>query len=391
MSLLAEEVRSVRDSLGKYDILEHTKGAWRVGYISLDEEGNERTQSTAGHFHFDTPTWYGLSVVSEIYAVVNLGLNQDESTINPDFLDKNGKSFALFSELYLNAQWQNIRLKLGRQSLDTPHADSDDIRLMPNYFEAYTLENTDLENMTIGLGYIRKMAGWENGVDSATFVPISETLESAEEMNGVYFASIAYEGLEAMSLSLWYYLYDDIASVVYVEADYELKALDLLSLVLGVQYDYTQESGKALLGRQNARTYGLSIEGDLESLGLSFLGAYNEEKGEGAMALSLGGGAFFTSMEDQTLDAIGEAGRAWVAGISYDFHHLGLDDFSMGMAYGDFKFTENLAYHVREIDTIFEYNKEDNIIITASFASIKHLSKDKEDYEQFRLIAHYHF
>ncbi len=49
-------------------------------------------------------------------------------------------------------------MTVGRQVIDTPFADSDDIGMMPNRFEAYTLRNSDLENTTLTVTHIVKMA-----------------------------------------------------------------------------------------------------------------------------------------------------------------------------------------------------------------------------------------
>ena len=158
------------------------------------------------------------------------------------------------------------------------------------------------------------MAGWENGVNAQQFVNVGETLET-EQIKGVSYASASYDGIKDLSLSLWYYNYNDIANVIYAEAGYTYTFTKETTLTLGLQYDSSKETDAALLGKQDANTFGLSMELASEEIGVHILAAYNQDNGEtGAMGLSLGGGAFFTSMEDQTLDAIGAAGKAWMVG-----------------------------------------------------------------------------
>ena len=393
------EVRSVRNILGEYDLMEHTKGQLRAGYITFSEDGASRTSAYAlgGHYHFNTKRWNGLMVGAEAYTVLNLGINQNPLNVNGDFFDENGKSFILLSQAYLDGKWGNTEIKLGRQILDTPHADSDDIRMIPNYFEAYTVTNTDIDDLTLTAGLINRMAGWENGVDSKKFVKVGETL-GTDDINGIYYASASYDGIKDLSLSLWIYNYQDIANILYAEAGYSYALAKETSLTFGLQYDGSQETGASLLGKQEANTYGVSMELASESMGVHILAAYNQDSGEtGAMGLSLGGGPFFTSMEDQTLDAIGMAGSAWIIGAGYHFETIGIDGLNAGIAYGNFKAKDSSMYESKEIDIVIDYSLDEKFSLTAAYASVQFdeglddNGDPLQDYDQFRLIANYNF
>ncbi len=387
------EVQSVRGILGDYDLLEHTQGQLRAGYIGFAENTLARTDGFAlgGHYHLNTKEYYGLKIGAEVYTVLNLALNQKSINENSDFFDKNNKGFILLSQAYLSGKWANTEIKLGRQTLNTPHADSDDIRMMPNYFEAYTITNTDIDNLTLTAGMIDKMAGWENGIDSPKFVDVGETL-GVHTIDGIYYASASYEGIKNLSVALWYYHYSDIANVLYAEAGYSIALTSTNSLTLGLQYDQSQESGSALLGKQDAQTFGVNLEAKFDTLGITLLAAYNQDNSDtGAMPLSLGGGALFTSMEDQTLDAMGTHGSAWVVGAGYNFKNLALDNLIFGIAYGNFEAKDNSVYKSTEIDAILEYNFNEKFSFTAALALVDFKVKSMNDYEQFRIITNYNF
>ena len=400
------KIKTVRGVMGGYDLMEHTKGQLRAGYITFSDDAASRTSSysLAGHYHFNTKRWNGLMVGAEAYTVVNMGINQNPLNINGDFFDENGKSFILISQAYLDGKWGNTEIKLGRQTLDTPHADSDDIRMMPNYFEAYNITNTDIDDLTLTAGFINRMAGWENAVNAQQFVNVGETIASnfddknAISSNGVSYASASYDGIKDLSLSLWYYNYDDIANVIYLEAGYNYAFNKNTNFTLGLQYDASQETGSELIGKQDANTYGISAELTMEDLGIHILAAYNQDSGEtGAMGLSLGGGAFFTSMEDQTLDAIGTAGRAWMIGTGYHFSAIGIEDLNAGIAYGNFQADNASMYESNEVDVVIEYSFNDKLSMTAAYASVKFdagvddNNNPLTDYDQFRVIAQYNF
>ncbi len=387
-------VQSVRSILSGYDPLEHTKGQIRAGYINFSEEGipNTTAYALAGHFHFNTQRWNGLMMGVEAYTVLNLGNQQNNISLNNDFFDVNGKSFILLSEAYLDGKWGNTEIKLGRQSLDTPHADSDDIRMIPNYFEVYRITNTDVDDVTLSAGFIHRMAGWENGVDSSKFVQVAETLGIDQKMDVIYYAAATYEGIKDLSLSLWYYNYNDIANVIYAEAGYSHQLSKSVSLILGLQYDGSQETGAELLGKQDAQTYGISVETNFTEIGVTVLAAYNQDNGDtGGMGLSLGGGPFFTSMEDQTLDIMETAGSAWIIGAGYDFGKQGIDNLTFGVAYGSFKADDSSLYESREIDSVLEYTFNDKITAFAAYAIVDFKVNGMKDYDQFRVIANYNF
>ncbi len=389
------EIKSVRGILGAFDQIEHTKLQIRAGYINLDSsnEINTNAFSIGGHAHFNTKRWQGIKLGTSLYTVQDLGLqNDDPLRINSDFFDANKESFSLLAEAYIDAKWHKSKIKLGRQILDSPHADSDDIRMIPNYFNAYRIRNNNIEDLTLHAGLIEKMAGWENGIDSSKFIDISQVLGLTEDTDGVYFVAGVYEGIENLSLSLWHYYYDEIASIWYAEAGYNYALSETLSLGLGLQYDTSSQSAKELLGEQNSNTFGMSIELSFEELGLSTLLAYNYEDDEsGASALSLGGGTLFTSMEDQTLDAMEASGSAWVLGLGYNFEKLGIDNLLFGVAYGVFEAKDSALYETSEIDAVVEYSISDKLSLSIAYASIDDKTQNNNDYNQLRIVSTYNF
>ncbi len=389
------EIKSVRGILGEFDQIEHTKLQIRAGYINLDsnKEINTNAFSIGGHAHFNTKRWQGIKLGTSLYTVQDLGLqNSDPLRVNPDFFDIDKESFSLLAEAYIDAKWHKSKIKLGRQILDSPHADSDDIRMIPNYFNAYRIRNNDIENLTLHAGLIDKMAGWENGIDSSKFVDISQVLGLEEDTDGVYFIAGVYEGVENLSLSLWHYYYDEIATVSYAEAGYNYNINQSLTLGLGLQYNTSTQGGKELLGEQNSNTFGLSVELDFKELGVTTLMAYNYEDDEsGATTLSLGGGSFFTSMEDQTLDTMESSGTAWILGVAYNFEKLDINNLLFGIAYGSFEAKDSSLYHTTEVDAVVEYSISDKLSLSVAYASIDDKTQNNNDYNQFRIVTNYNF
>jgi len=274
--------------------------------------------------------------------------------------------------------------------LETPHADSDDIRMMPNYFMAYTITNRDIENLTLNGGKIEQMAGWENGIDASKFVNAGRSLGSNEDIEGIYYASALYSGAEDSVLQAWYYNMADISNLFYIEAAREFFTRSS-HIVAGLQLDRAVGDGRELLGKIDSFTWGASLQVNFKRLDLAATAAYNKEEGSGGAFGSLGGGPFFTSLEDQTMDAVGTKGRAWVAGLSHDFSGSGAEGLSVEAFYGSFKANKSALYDTTETDLTLTYEISDRLTVTAAYALIDDKTVSDNDYSQFRVVAKYGF
>ena len=388
-------VKTVREILGEVQPLEHTEAQLRMGYIDLNMKGDSTDPDSSafavgGHVHLDSKRWKGIMVGAEAYVVADPGFNSDDpDKVNGDFFDDGKDGFATLSQAFIDGAWGHTEVKIGRQMIDTPHADSDDLRMMPNYFMAYMLTNRDIEGLTLTLGQIDQMAGWENGIDAKKFVSVEKVLGADEKTDGIWLASAAYEGFENLSLQAWYYRMSDIADVIYLEAGYELPT-DIATFTFGAQYDTAKESGNELLGKIDSATWGVSVEAGFEN-GLTLLAAYNADDGDTGAFGSLGGGPFFTSLEDQTLDAVGQKGDAWIAGAGYDFSALGLEGLKVGAVYGAFEADKSEEYETDEIDIAAEYAIGVRLTATLAYAIVDDKTDANEDYDQFRVILNYNF
>ncbi len=376
-----------------FDLKEHTEAQIRAGYIMQNNKGglneeDSKAFALGGHLGIKSERIKGFLLEAEFYTVRSLGLNNsDPQKINPDFFDADKSGFTVLSKAYIDYTYKNTKIKIGRQLIDTPHADSDDIRMMPNYFNAYMLINKDIPNVTLTLGKIDKMAGWENGTNPSKFTKISDILGIEEDTEGIYLASAIYEK-ENFNFQIWYYDLDKIANVFYLESGYKI-ALNPIDLSVSLQYDKAQDRKEALLGKVDSSTWGAALQIDYKNI--SLMGAYNKDSGDTGPFQSdtFGGGAFFTSLEDQTIDGMGEKGEAWVLGAMSS-----MDDFvkglSLGAIYGEFQAREKTNYNTSELDIIAEYSYK-NISLSGVYAKIDDKTVLNEDYDIFRIIVNYDF
>ena len=70
-------------------------------------------------------------------------------------LSSTQKKYTDVTELYINYKNSGLNIRVGRQIINTPLADSDDIRMVPNTFEAY-IATYELNNFTFTTGNLQR-------------------------------------------------------------------------------------------------------------------------------------------------------------------------------------------------------------------------------------------
>jgi len=171
---------------------EGVSGNLRAGYISSEDGAGIRTKSSAigGKFGYVSPQWNGLTAGATVYATEEIGKDDEGS-----FFGADGDGYAILGEAYLQATLGDTSIIGGRFELDTPYADTDDIRMVPNTFQGAILTNTSLADTTIHVGHLTKWAG----VDTDE----PEEFRHLNDDDGVHLIGAIYEGIESVSLQAW--------------------------------------------------------------------------------------------------------------------------------------------------------------------------------------------
>ena len=113
-------------------------GQIRTGYIydDMKNENSPINYATAlgGQLKYETASLYGVSLGAAFYTSHRITfLSGDDEKYNNEL--SGDTHYDLLAEAYMNYQYDSFNLRVGRQLIDTPYADSDDIRMTPNTFE----------------------------------------------------------------------------------------------------------------------------------------------------------------------------------------------------------------------------------------------------------------
>ncbi len=300
---------------------------------------------------------------------------------NPELSSSEG-AYTELTEVYVNYKNSGLNIRLGRQLLDTPLADSDDIRMVPNTFEAY-VASYDISDFTLMAGNIQSWQGADTGLDDG-WVNTGDS--------GVSFGGVAYSNI--LETSAWYYDISkegEATNALYLDLGVDYAFSDDLTLYASMQYLSEKEVDNSGV---EADIYGVLVEGVAYGIGVNI--AYNKSSAkDGKRSFSgIGGGTMYTSMDTMIIDEITQDrdADALVLGLVYS-----LSDWNFLYAHGTFKGDANSAgvkAHIVEQDIGFEYSVNDEFVLAAIYVMQEDLEnsvKGENDWNRAQLMVKYDF
>ena len=354
-------------------------GQIRLIYGSHNYKNSTDTYATAlgGILKYELAEFNGFNAGVAFYTSQDLGFATGDGAKHNAELSSSDGSYADLSEAYINYRYQDLNLRAGRQTLDTPLADSDDIRMIQNTFEAY-MASYDYNGFNFLGGYINS---WE-GIDQ----DLDDGWKTAGE-DGVYLGGVSYSDM--YEFTAYYYNFAKIFNAFYIDGGIQYPISNNYTIHAVLQYLNESELDNSNV---DATIYGGLVE--FVAYGVGFNIAYNKADKSKKSFSGTGGGKLFTSMDTMIIDeiAIDREAYAVVGGISYSYKN-----FNFLYAYGSFKGDENSAgikENIVEQDIGCEYhvNKE------FSLAAIYAMSDDKEysqttdyDWRRIQIMLNYNF
>ena len=379
--LYAEEVQT-----GNIFADGNVSGQIRAVYADYDqkeEATNKDRFGTAigGFLKFETASLEGLNAAVAFTTSQDVGFatGDKETNENNNELSSSAGNYTQLSQAYINYAYDTFNFRAGRQTIDTPLADSDDIRMIANTFEA-TIATYTFSDFTFTAGNLQQWQGFDAGLDDA-WVNTGE--------DGTWFGGITYGG--AVNVNAWAYNITKLVNASYIDGEFSYELTDEVSFLAALQYLHESELENSGV---EAQIYGAKAE--LSLYGIGFNLAYNKaEKKEGKESFSgFGGGALFTSMDMMILDEIASdrEASATLGGVSY-----ALGDVNFFYFYGDFIGEADGAgdkAHRVEQNIGFEYTANEAFFAALMYA----LQEDKEaaahnenDWSRLQVTLNYNF
>lgn len=365
-------------------------GDIRAVYVDQDNEIAEDTYTTAigGILKYETAAWNDIKLGAGAYVSEKLGFASGSGDkLNYDVLSSKNGSYAYVGEAYIDYSTNDFSLRIGRQLIDTPFADTDDIRMHPNTFESVIASYGAIEKTTLVGGYITRWAGYDSGED------ISEFKKLSEGSNGAVVIGLTNESIENLAIQGWYYGADKVADIYYADAAYAVPFNETVGLEVSAQYALFSED-KNTAGTDGT-VYGLGASLNVGPMSIG--AAYNRGSNDEGKTLSngFGGGPFMTSMEEWTIDGMEDV-KAYQVSAAIDMAGAGIEGLSLTALYGSFKSAPSNT-EVREIDVIATYEINERLGIDMSYATIDDRNNNTGDggtnggYSRFLARMSYNF
>ncbi len=344
-------------------------GYLRVGYQRHDSEND---LSLGGKLHFETEDIDGTSAGVALYST-NAFLGKNDSR-GLTFFDSKHKAYSILGEAYIKGVLGNSTLILGRQALDTPFADGDDVGMIPNLFEAYTFINSDIPNTTIIASWLSK----GSGIDFDE----PEKFARLNEDNGVQVIGVNYEAMNNTSLSSWFYNLKDEAKLSFIQLDY---GFDMDNLVTNMALQYSIEDFE---NREDATIMGASLSVSDTQKGFTVIGAYNKSS-DAEATNGFGGGPFFTNSEHLTLPDAGADGEILFYAIEWDLGFVGVDGLSIFVSKADLSDGED--HEGDEVDIVVHYDVNKRLSLDIIHSQIDNSDISGDKFDNTRAFINYTF
>jgi len=361
-------------------------GQIRAGYINFNPKSFGATNYTTalgGQLKYETARYYGFHIGAAFYtshAISGLSGSKRRDKFNYELAGDN--HYDTLAEAYIGYKYESFEINGGRILIDTPYADSDDIRMTPNTFEGVMATYGINDEFSLTAAYLTRWQGPD--AENYDFVDLL-----GPNANGVAMAALTY-ATDNIEASLWYYGADKTADIFYgdIIANYEIR--EGLELVAGLQYAKQNERSHSGI---EGTLYGAMAEVSFSGLSLSV--AYDElHVGEFKEYFGgFGGGVAFVNVNETTAGviAVNQGVEAVKLAAVYDFSELGVNGFSAEYNYGDFE--GKIRGHFIEQNMILAYAHDEEWNIEAIYAHIHDELTGPEDegFARFLVRANYNF
>lgn len=372
-------------------------GHLRAAYVNQENDASQETygSSIGGILKYETADWNGLKLGVGAYVSQKLHFvsgDADESKINKDLFDIDGKSYAYMGEAYMDYRMGDVNLKVGRQLIDTPFADTDDIRIHPNTFEAAIATYSGIDQTTLVGGYVIRWAGY----DSEDTESKHQFKKLADGSSGAVVLGAINESMDNLALQGWYYGTDKVADLYYADAVYTIPFSEIMGLELSVQYAMFKEE-KDVSGAEtnvDGNVYGIGAALNVGALTLG--AAYNRGSNDDGKSppIGFGGGPYMTSMEEMTIEGMNDV-KAYQFSAELDLANAGFEGLTLTALYGNFK-SDTDGTKVTETDLIASMELSEAITGDISYALIDDKNKNFDagndaGYDRFLVRFNYNF
>jgi hypothetical protein len=163
------------------------------------------------------------------------------NTIKRNFMMEGDKNGAFINVANITANYYDTTFILGRQLLDTPMLGGFDWLLAPGAFEAYTIANNSIDNLTLVGSYVRT---WRQNNTGDEWIDLTDIDDGNNWTLGAVYDD------KTISANLWYYNVDagakatdiDKYTQIYLDAGYDFGSFAVAAQYVNTDFDTAKDS-----------------------------------------------------------------------------------------------------------------------------------------------------
>ena len=355
----------------------------------FDRTGTQESLALGGYLKYETPRWHGLSAGIAGYTSQGLVCTNTKKD-GAGLLAPGQHGYGVIGQAYLKADTEKNSVCLFRQSLDTPFLNPFDARMTPITFEAYTVESSLINKVTLTVSHVTKIKEWTD----RKFRPMSEAAGFSGTSEPVTLAGAVLRPTENLHIQVWDYFCHEFMNVVYAQADISRKVCQNITASGSLQGMYQQDIGKALGGTFNTGMAGLLGTLTRKGFALTLGGTVTDDNHD--IVNPWGSYPGYTSIMEEDNDLAGE--KAWITGVSLDFETAGIKGLSAFINLTGTWTSDDGSFSSpaqRETDFTIDYHFQGNLTglwLRARAAFVKQsLDTGGDDYQDYRVILNYRF
>ena len=355
----------------------------------IDDNNLSGTSATAfgGMFGFDSASFYNTHFHIAAYAsqkIFSLYPSASSSlTANPSFTNADGNGYAYIGEVSLVYESEVVSGKLGRIRIETPYADSDDIRMSPNSFEGGWVNAVLPYDLQAQMFYLSRWAGTDSGAAQDEFKAL------VDGGYGALGTSIRYSLNEKNELAFWYYNVDKLSDIFYLEAAGEYQFNTLFHMEYGLQFSHMSQRDDS---KVQGDVIGAMLIADVNAFygGLAYNHVIVDE--DNYIVDGFGGGPYYTSLDEQTIGAFSELAvgndiDVYKISMGVNFEAFSRQKIIFEYIHGHFYFSQS-SIETRENDLVFTYELNNRVSLQSIYSDIDFINLPSgEDIDFRRLVS----
>ncbi len=308
---------SLSNAESLYDVFKNEKASGQLRAFWYDGERDLRTNRTAltvgGILGYQTAPFYGVQANASFFSSNGItSLTQMPESGQTSNLKSDGSSINVLGEAALSYTYEDTLIKYGRQRLNTPLTNDYYNRMLPNSFEALTLENHSNPDVTLKGAYITK---WKYK-DSDRFI-------SPTENYGFHRDIVMLGGVmkkRGNTNEVYDYYVPDVMNALYIQSETPKFLSESSPFNISGEVQYLKENGVGDKLIKLSSTYLIGTKLGVHYGDWSFTGLFTQIgdqslAGTGGRYNKMGWGAFITYTDFQIDGETENAGALAYGGI----------------------------------------------------------------------------